>query len=1514
VAVAVLLLPLQALAAQDGPAQTRSEGDYICVRAGGTFLRERGFAVDEIYAGFVTVRATKADERRLEELGVDYFILGGRDQVVLPGGSFTPSPASFAVKGRDTLRLDGDGPFYLVVKLKGPSRAGWMDDIRETGARPVGGALSHYNLVVRADRGQALALLELPFVRWMGALEPRHKLPYPLPEGVFRFDMVFFKEAPADFASALGIVASSGGRVVELDDATAWWSSAVVEAPRSAAERILRIPGLRALETVGRTSPRNDLVRWVVQSGDAGTMATPFWDAGLVGNGEIAGIADSGIDYDHINFRDRMSDAGVLGPAHRKILSYNTSVDDWDSGSPMGHGTHTAGTLAGDSIVTPMGYDLYDGLAYGAKLAVYDITTPEGNWDPPLIRGILGDAYSYGAHTHSDSWGDDRKEYTLRAQRVDQFQWDNPDFLSLWAAGNSGPGNGTVLEPATAKNAVAVGATANGNSTDLASFSAHGPTQEGLIAPLIVAPGLSVHSARSDNQKSTYNDGYADMRGTSMATPVASAASVIIEQYFREGFYPDGERRSGPGFQPSGPLRKAILAASGADQSGGAYVTGAIPDFSQGWGKLELSSALYLADYPESNRLWVSDYYNDSHQNDGLASGEVREHMVTVNSSRPLKVLLAWNDWPGAGLVNDLNLEVVCPNGTVYRGNQIVNGASAVSGTADSVNTVEGVIIPRPAAGLYVVRVVALNVPGGESPGSGRQRYALVATGDLFDSSVGLVRIDRERTGTRATLGVTLLDSDLAGAGEVTVMAESTTETDPEPLRLAETATRGLFAGPLAVAPGTPARDGTLQVRDGDLVRVVYEDRGPPGLSWATCQVDGSPPEVRNVELGNVTNNSAYLSFETDEVSKTRVIYDDGYGERSASDGRASFAHALELWGLAPRTGYALDIEVADPYGNSRRFDFGGSHLLFRTHDLTYRPPPGFAGWAASGEDANRFGEEGLSSGVSAGRPYLAGLRFDAFDYPENVVVTAAGLRLMVKNTDAAFADSLWTVEMLGTSAAALFDGKAAPNYTTLRDAPYEDYLGDQFGPASLASGRWQVLNLTAAQCRVLSRQLPDGYASFRIKGPLAGPDSVLDWWSGRSPDLVFWAPQLVLDIAHAPRVVPWAPSTLVMDEDTVDTSLDCSRIFQTDEPPRYDAPFNYEGSGANLTVTVAAGGKVTIWPRENWNGAEVVRLRATDPHGLATVHPVAVTVRPVNDPPRIVSVNGTARRDGMQFFARQDEALSIEIGVEDPDLEFEGERLWYVTNDTLVRFSSTSGPALSFRPTNYDIGTRLVRVSVRDPDFEDSVNLTFVMENANDPPVAYIQYPVAGGSYDNQTPIRFSARGSFDPDTRWGDVLNYTWEADGVDTVGHGEELQAVLAPGRHVVTLIVRDREGAFDTASVELRVKAVEPLPIIDNITPPEPERSRSRDMIIASGAAAVGLLLLVALFLAARRVGSRVATGKEAAPPAAEAGEAGTQRPGRKRRGRPKAPPPAEDDEPCGEAEDALDVSALEEEGQ
>ena len=91
---------------------------------------------------------------------------------------------------------------------------------------------------------------------------------------------------------------------------------------------------------------------------------------------------------------------------------------------------------------------------------------------------------------------------------------------------------------------------------------------------------------------------------------------------------------------------------------------------------------------------------------------------LNVKQGTPLKVVLVWTDPPGVPLVNDLDLRVMDPSGSVLFGN----------GQADHVNNVESVSVAQPLTGVYTISVSAAHL--GVGP---RQSYALVVTGDIAD-------------------------------------------------------------------------------------------------------------------------------------------------------------------------------------------------------------------------------------------------------------------------------------------------------------------------------------------------------------------------------------------------------------------------------------------------------------------------------------------------------------------------------------------------------------------------------------------------------------------------------------------------------------------------------------------------------------------------------------------------------------------------------------------------------------
>jgi hypothetical protein len=107
--------------------------------------------------------------------------------------------------------------------------------------------------------------------------------------------------------------------------------------------------------------------------------------------------------------------------------------------------------------------------------------------------------------------------------------------------------------------------------------------------------------------------------------------------------------------------------------------------------------------------------------------------------NEPVRVMLAWTDYPAQpaaakALVNDLDLEVIAPNGARYRGNAGAYPSThrcMRGGQWDTCNNVEGVTVPF-VPGQYTIVVHGYNVPQG-----GKQPFAVVAGGDYAQQVFG---------------------------------------------------------------------------------------------------------------------------------------------------------------------------------------------------------------------------------------------------------------------------------------------------------------------------------------------------------------------------------------------------------------------------------------------------------------------------------------------------------------------------------------------------------------------------------------------------------------------------------------------------------------------------------------------------------------------------------------------------------------------------------------------------------
>jgi hypothetical protein len=171
---------------------------------------------------------------------------------------------------------------------------------------------------------------------------------------------------------------------------------------------------------------RNKWAKGIVQSGDAAKRV--LFERGLMGQGEIVGIADTGVEMQLCFFADsKDTPYNIVDKGHRKVVSYRYDEDWGSTRDEEGHGSHTAGSICGAAwlqrqdparLVHPDVAE-YNGTAPEAKL-IFDDIYKDDELAPPddLYHDLFRDPYNAGARIRSESWGGDSIFYTLSAREV----------------------------------------------------------------------------------------------------------------------------------------------------------------------------------------------------------------------------------------------------------------------------------------------------------------------------------------------------------------------------------------------------------------------------------------------------------------------------------------------------------------------------------------------------------------------------------------------------------------------------------------------------------------------------------------------------------------------------------------------------------------------------------------------------------------------------------------------------------------------------------------------------------------------------------------------------------------------------------------------------------------------------------------------------------------------------------------------------------------------------------------
>lgn len=302
-------------------------------------------------------------------------------------------------------------------------------------------------------------------------------------------------------------------------------------ADATALDAIANSDFVSAIEPVGLVEATHDTAVPAMGADALRTFSgSPGLFSGIGGASVPIGVMDTGLNINHLDISSNRK--SICGANFMWVEPRLSDQDLWVDEN--GHGTHVTGTIAGNGSVKPeyagmapsvshirfakvlhhSGNGLTDsiqqGMDYLSRVSGCDGDRSSRNFAKPLIVNM---SLSASANIFEGRGVGERK--------LDSVVWAH---RQLYVVAQSNAGNYAFSNYGTAKSSLSVGAVYD--SGELASFSSHGPTADGRLAPQVVGTGVSVHSARGSGSRG----GYDSLSGTSMASPaVAGVAAQLMD-------------------------------------------------------------------------------------------------------------------------------------------------------------------------------------------------------------------------------------------------------------------------------------------------------------------------------------------------------------------------------------------------------------------------------------------------------------------------------------------------------------------------------------------------------------------------------------------------------------------------------------------------------------------------------------------------------------------------------------------------------------------------------------------------------------------------------------------------------------------------------------------------------------------------------------------------------------------------------------------------------------------------
>ncbi|WP_417443381.1 S8 family serine peptidase [Joostella sp.] len=452
---------------------------------------------------------------------------------------------------------------------------------------------------------------------------------------------------------------------------------------------------------------------------------------------------DLHLDVDGIGMHVGVWDSGNALMTHQEFTGRVQSGDN--SSRTSGHATHVLGTIMAAGVDQKA-----KGVAYNAEGVTFDWSNDEAEVAEAAANGLLLSNHSYGisGKTIPDWYFG---AYIYQAQEWDEIMYNAPYYLMVTAAGNTqqyqyneAPNVGTpadandlLLGYAVSKNGLTVAAAdnvvldENNNllSSEIASFSNFGPTDDGRIKPDITGEGVDVYSAYDNNDTS-----YVSQSGTSMAAPGVTGALLLLQQYYRE---------THGTFMRAATLKGLTLHT--ADEAGN--FPG--PDYKFGWGIINTRKAAQTI----SKAGFESEIIEES-----LNDGQTYSFTVDAEEGQTLMASISWTDLPNpvknegdlnddsAVLVNDLDVVITKDGEDAVYYPWKLSVATANAGAQQGINNVdpfEKIEIPN-ASGTYTITITHKG-----KLANNKQDFSVVLTG--IKSSACTLDTPQKLTSTEIT-------------------------------------------------------------------------------------------------------------------------------------------------------------------------------------------------------------------------------------------------------------------------------------------------------------------------------------------------------------------------------------------------------------------------------------------------------------------------------------------------------------------------------------------------------------------------------------------------------------------------------------------------------------------------------------------------------------------------------------------------------------------------------------------